>query len=303
MYKFKQTFRLKVLCCAVISIVLLSLCGCNNESTVKYYTVDTVPSFNGSTAYVEIYGNRPSFDKSELTTVSFEKYSDLDELGRCGVAYACIGQDIMPTEERSAIGMIKPAGWHTVKYDCVDGKYLYNRCHLIGYQLSGENANEKNLITGTRYLNMDGMLPFENQVAGYVKETNNHVLYRVTPIYDDDNLLARGIQIEAESVEDNGKDILFNVYVYNAQPGVSINYLNGDSLLGENQTFETVISNNSDESNTVETTYILNTNSKKFHLPDCKSVDTIKPQNKEKTNKRKDELIAEGYEPCKSCNP
>ena len=157
----------------------------------------------------------------------------MDKLGRCGVAFANIGTDTMPTEERGKIGQIKPSGWHTVKYDCVDGKYLYNRCHLIGYQLTAENANEKNLITGTIYMNVEGMLPFENKVANYIKETGNHVLYRVTPIFKENNLLANGVQIEAESVEDKGKGILFNVYVYNSQPKIEINYSTGESKLAE----------------------------------------------------------------------
>lgn len=189
-----------------------------------------VPEYSGE-PYVAVNDNVPQFLETDLSTDSYEYYSDLDSLGRCGVVYACIGTDLMPTEERGSIGSVKPTGWHTVKYDVVDGNYLYNRCHLIGYQLSGENVNTKNLITGTRYLNVDGMLPFENMVADYVLETENHVMYRVTPIFDGDNLLASGVQIEAESVEDNGEGILFNVYCYNVQPGVEIDYATGDSQL------------------------------------------------------------------------
>ena len=194
-------------------------------------TIDTdeIPVYSGE-AYAEINGNVPYFADSELTTTSYEYYSDLDSLGRCGVCVANIGPDIMPTEERGEIGNIKPTGWHTVKYsEIIEGNYLYNRCHLIGFQLAGENDNEKNLITGTRYLNMDGMLPFENMVADYVKETRNHVLYRVTPIFEGDNLVADGVLIEAESVEDNGSGVLFNVFCYNIQPGIVIDYATGDS--------------------------------------------------------------------------
>lgn len=180
-------------------------------------------------AFVEINGNKPEFTKSELKTKSYEEYTELDSLGRCGVAIASVGKDIMPTEDRGSIGQVKPSGWHTVKYDFVDGKYLYNRCHLIGFQLTGENANRRNLITGTRYMNVEGMLPFENMVADYVKETGNHVAYRVTPIYDGDNLVASGVQIEAQSVEDDGEGICFNVYCYNIQPGVEIDYSDGSS--------------------------------------------------------------------------
>lgn len=192
-------------------------------------SVQNVPAFSGE-PYIVINNNQPEFEDSELVTKSYEFYSDLDSLGRCGYAMACIGYDLMPTEDRGSIGQVKPSGWQTVKYDFVDGKYLYNRCHLIGYQLTGENANKKNLITGTRYLNVEGMLPFENMVADYVKETKNHVLYRVTPIYDGDSLVARGVQMEAFSVEDNGEGICFHIYAYNNQPGVTIDYATGDSF-------------------------------------------------------------------------
>ena len=196
----------------------------------KSYDIGDIPDYSGK-AYVVLNNNKPNFSDDDMTTKSFEKYSDLDFLGRCGVAYANVSTETMPTEERGRIGMIKPSGWHTVKYNIVNGKYLYNRCHLIGYQLTGENANEKNLITCTRYMNTEGMLDFENKVANYVKETGNHVLYRVRPIFEGDNLLASGAQMEAYSVEDNGKGISFNVYVYNVQDGISIDYKTGDSKL------------------------------------------------------------------------
>ena len=199
----------------------------NNNS---YVSLDAIPAYDGK-AYVAVNNNDPFFTDSDMTTTAFENYSDLDSLGRCGVAYANICKEIMPTEKRGKIGMIKPSGWHTVKYDVIKDRYLYNRCHLIGYQLAGENANPKNLITGTRYLNVEGMLPFENLVADYVNNTGNHVLYRVTPMFSGSNLVANGVLIEAKSVEDNGGGILFNVYCYNVQPGVGINYENGDSWL------------------------------------------------------------------------
>ena len=189
---------------------------------------ESIPPFSGD-AYIAINGNIPFFVEEEYTTESYEYYSELDELGRCGVTMACIGIDIMPTEDRGEIGSVKPTGWKSVKYDCVDGKYLYNRCHLIGFQLAGENANKKNLITGTRYLNIEGMLPFENMVADYVQETENHVLYRVTPIFEGDNLVASGVVMEGLSMEDGGEDICFCVYAYNAQPGIVIDYATGDS--------------------------------------------------------------------------
>lgn len=201
--------------------------GTNSSS----YDMSFIPEFNGKDAYVVLNNNEPNFTKEDMTTKSFEKYSKLDNLGRCGVAFANVGKDIMPTEERGSIGQVKPSGWQTIKYDIVDGKYLYNRCHLIGYQLTGENANRENLVTGTRYLNIDGMLDFENDIADYVKKTGNHVLYRVTPIFQGSELVCRGVQMEALSVEDNGKGIKFNVFAYNAQPGVEIDYSTGKSKL------------------------------------------------------------------------
>jgi len=203
-----------------------------NTKEVVSYNIDEIPNYSGE-PYVILNDNEPEFSESEITIDAFEKYSKLDYLDRCGVAFANVSVDTMSREERGSIGMIKPSGWHTVKYDIVDGKYLYNRCHLIGYQLTGENANEKNLITCTRYMNTVGMLQFENQIAEYVKETNNHVLYRVTPIFDDDNLLAYGVQMEALSVEDNGEGIKFNVFVYNVQEGIDIDYETGKSSLIE----------------------------------------------------------------------
>ena len=192
-------------------------------------SIDELPAYDGA-AHAVINDNVPYFTDNELSVTSYEFYSDLDSLGRCGVCVASIGQDIMPTEDRGEIGNVKPTGWHTIKYPgIVDGNYLYNRCHLIGYQLSGENANERNLITGTRYLNIEGMLPFENMVADFVKETGCHVMYRVTPIFDGNNLVACGVLIEAESVEDNGDGILFNVFCYNVQPGINIYYATGNS--------------------------------------------------------------------------
>lgn len=230
---------LSVIIVIIISIILITSGNANPKGTKdklsgtiayasEHITLDEIPEYSGS-AYVVINDNNPFFEDNELTTNSFESYSELDSLGRCGTCLASVGKDIMPTEPRGEIGSVKPTGWQTAKYDNVDGKYLYNRCHLIGYQLTGENANKQNLITGTRYLNVNGMLPFENMVADYVKETNNHVYYRVTPIFKDNNLVADGVLMEAKSVEDNGDGILFNVYCYNVQPGIQINYLTGES--------------------------------------------------------------------------
>ncbi|MCI5649760.1 MAG: DNA/RNA non-specific endonuclease [Fusicatenibacter sp.] len=256
--------------------------------------VAEIPEYSGE-PYVILEDNEPDFSDEELqNTESFETYSELDELGRCGTAKACIGQDLMPTEKRGAIGQVKPSGWQTVKYEIVDGKYLYNRCHLIGYQLTAENANEENLITGTRYLNVEGMLPFENMVADYIKETGNHVLYEVTPVFEGDNLVASGVEMEAMSVEDDGEGISFHVYAYNVQPGIDIDYSDGNSCKAADE--------NSDP-NGSGTEYILNLSSKKFHFPECTSVSDIKPENQEIYQGMRESLLEQGYEPCQRCKP
>lgn len=281
-----------------------------------------LPPFSG-TPYVELNNNIPHFTENDYLNTSFEIYSDLDSLGRCGAAFANISKDTIPTEEREAIGHIKPSGWHTVKYDCVDGKYLYNRCHLIAYNLCGENSNEKNLITGTRYMNVQGMLPFEIKVYDYVVETGNHVLYRTTPVFEGDNLLALGVVMEGWSVEDSGKGICFNVFVYNAQPGVEIDYATGESRLTEDETSNFLPENNifnddimssetnnsaaneqEDESGVAQNAdYILNTNSYKFHYPTCDSVADMSERNKKEYIGDRDDLINQGFVPCKVCNP
>ena len=271
----------------------------NNNS---YVSLDAIPAYDGK-AYVAVNNNEPFFSDSDMTTTAFENYSDLDSLGRCGVAYANICKDIMPTEERGKIGMIKPSGWHTVKYDVIKDRYLYNRCHLIGYQLAGENANPKNLITGTRYLNVEGMLPFENLVADYVNNTGNHVLYRVTPMFSGSNLVANGVLIEAKSVEDNGGGILFNVYCYNVQPGVGINYENGDSWLdgttgsASSGSDSSVAENSAADSSNSETMVHITATGKKYHRAGCR---TLKKSDTEVTL---DEAKSMGLSPCGICNP
>ena len=238
----------------------------------------------------------------EKTEDVFEHYSDLDTLGRCGTAYANICKELMPTEKRGEIGMIKPTGWHTVRYDdIISDKYLYNRCHLIGFQLAGENANEKNLVTGTRYMNVDGMLPFENMIADYVKETDNHVLYRVTPIFVGDNLVCRGVEMEAYSVEDNGEGTSFHVFVYNIQPGIEIDYATGDSWVANSMA--DIVDDTEEHAQYATTLYVINAKTRKFHFPDCDSVGKISKQNKKERETDRAELIAEGYTPCGSCKP
>ena len=254
-----------------------------------------LPAYSGD-PWVEVNGNRPDFDTSQLDSCSFETYAPLDDLGRCGAAYACVGQDLMPTEERGPIGQVKPSGWQLAKYDCVDGKYLYNRCHLIGYQLTGENANEQNLITGTRYLNVEGMLPFENQVADHVRRTGGHVLYRVTPDFQGTELVARGVWMEALSLEDGGAGVCFSVYVYNVQPGITIDYATGESHLTEADT-------GGGGAGDTAFTYILNTRSMKFHDPGCSGAADIKAENRQLYTGSREELIAQGYSPCGQCQP
>lgn len=268
------------------------LSGAGNHSQTSV-SLDSIPEYSGD-PYVVVNNNVPFFPKEDLKAEAFESYGDLDSFGRCTVAYSMVGTETMPTEERGSIGQVKPTGWHAVKYDNVDGKYLYNRCHLIGYQLTAENANVKNLITGTRYLNVQGMLPFENLTADYIKETGKHVLYRVTPVFEGDNLVASGVLMEGESAEDDGEAIQFCVYVYNVQPGIIIDYATGDSRLddGTGGSFQNA-----------RKTYVLNTNSKTFHKPDCGSVGKIKDSNKQTFVGTREEAIKNGYSPCKSCNP
>lgn len=289
------------------AVILLFIYGCYGvefyhesdegnsiDSVTVTVSTEEIPEYQGN-SFVILNNNEPMFDEGEITDVAYEDYGAFDFLGRCGSAEACVGEEIMPTEERGSIGDIKPTGWHTIKYDCVDGKYLYNRCHLIGYQLTGENSNEQNLITGTRYMNVEGMLPFENMVADYVKETKNHVMYRVTPFFEEDNLVASGVSIEAYSVEDQGEGLSFCVYCYNVQPGIEINYKNGESWLDKS------VQENAEEKSEEE--YVLNTNTYKYHLPTCKSVNKIAEYNKQIFKGDKENLEKAGYSKCKNCNP
>lgn len=275
---------------AVFLAVLLCFSGCFHSLQTPAISLETIPEFS-NVPYVVLDNNIPAFSEKEHSTKSYEFYSELDRLNRCGYAMACIGPDIMPTEERGSIGQVKPTGWQTIKYDFVDGKYLYNRCHLIVYQLTGENANERNLITGTRYMNVEGMLPFENMVADYIKETGNHVLYRVTPVFEKENLVAKGVVMEALSMEDKGEGICFNVFVYNNQPGVTIDYATGESVETERDV------------SVEKTEYILNKNSKKFHKSDCNQGKQITDNNRENYNGSRADLIEKGFEPAGCCQP
>ncbi|MBE6591019.1 MAG: hypothetical protein E7646_03185 [Ruminococcaceae bacterium] len=284
---------------ALILLCLFLLCSCTNPPhsapsdpplQTLPSTLDAIPQYKGS-PYEAIGDNVPEFDK--LTDKSYEYYGELDELGRCTVTHACIGRDIMPTEDRESIGMIKPSGWQTAKYDFVDGKYLYNRCHLIGFQLAGENANEKNLITGTRSMNVLGMLPFENLVADYVRETSNHVMYRVTPVFSGDELVARGVRMEGFSVEDEGEGVCFDVFVFNVETGVIIDYSDGSNRLAPQVS----------RSASTEGEYVLNLSSKKIHLPQCSGVESMREENKRLFTGDIRELTEQGYTPCGICKP
>ncbi|MBP3805318.1 MAG: DNA/RNA non-specific endonuclease [Oribacterium sp.] len=305
----------ELLICAVFSF---------NLSAIQVEAAESAASFSGSPS-VTLNNNVPEFSADEITTDSYESYGNFDSLGRCTAAMACVGKDIMPTEERGSIGSVKPTGWNQNKYPGIvnsEPPYLYNRCHLIGYQLTGENANEKNLITGTRYFNIEGMLPYENRVAGYVESTGNHVMYRVTPIFSGNNLLCDGVKMEAYSVEDGGSGVSFNVFCYNVQPGVLINYADGSNQLDEgfvitsNETeqgltksspaqTETAVEAQSEQADQPpqSASYIANKNTKKFHYPSCSSVSDMKEKNKLYYEGSRDDLINQGYVPCKRCNP
>ncbi len=276
----------------------------NDPTEGESFPLTNIPAYSGK-PYVVLEGGVPRFENADLTTDSYERYAPLDALGRCGTAQACVGVDLMPTEERGSIGMVKPSGWHTYKYDFVDGKYLYNRCHLIGFQLSGENANEQNLITGTRSFNTEGMLPFENLIADYVKETNHHVLYRVTPLFEGDDLVCRGVLMEAYSVEDAGEGVEFFVFCYNVEPGVVIDYATGESRADDTpQGGPAETPNDSvQQDEALSKNYVLNTNTKKFHLPSCSSAKSIKEHNRKDFSGTRDEVLSMGYEPCKNCDP
>lgn len=280
-----------------------------------------LPAYDGN-PYVYVNDGEPAFTAEEWTApAGTERYGELDELGRCTTTFAVVGPETMPDEKRGSIGEVKPSGWQMAKYDFVDGKYLYNRCHLLGFQLTDENANRSNLITGTRYLNVEGMLPFENAVADYVDATGNHVLMRATPVFDGDDLVARGVHMMAESVEDGGDGVSFNVFVYNVQPGVVIDYRTGDNMPAEEATplpdvsgADTAAPAPADKGADANTgsdaatdkglaEYVLNTNSKKFHKPTCSSVDQMSPKNRQDVEDTRENIIANGYDPCKRCNP
>ena len=297
-----------------------------------------IPEYAGY-AFCYVNGNKPDFKEDEIWKATQESLDPLDDLGRCGTANSCIGKDGMPTESRGDISEVHPTGWHTDRYDFVEGEALYNRCHLIAHQLSGDDAVPRNLITGTSYMNRDGMLPFEVTIGDYVRATGNHVMYRVTPIFSGDELIARGVHMQAISVEDGGEDLAFNVYCYNVQPGIDIDYKTGDNELSEDKTLledyqagkftmtpntlgiipdaegteateaaseeaqAPASSDGQNDGNSHEVTYVLNTNTHKFHYPDCKSVNAMKDKNKEYTSETRDEVINRGYDPCGNCHP
>ena len=307
-----------------IAVIFIGVCLCIPSVSLPAYAtgkeyvasarsltglnLSKIPAYSGDPTY-PVNGNIPDFSKKEITKKSFERYSDLDDLGRCQAAEACLSKDTMPTKKRGEIGMVKPAGWHTVKYpDLIKDKYLYNRCHLIAFELGAENANEKNLTTGTRYMNVTGMLPYENEVAEYIRETGNHVMYRVTPEFVGNELVCRGVLMEAYSVEDKGKGIEFAEFVYNVQPGIVIDYQTGDSHpasgkdIKDNTAVQKSIARN-EKKEVKQHTYVINTRSGVFHKPSCESVEAMSAKNKKTVKESRKALIGEGYKPCKNCNP
>jgi len=305
MSQFIKAFK-KELVLVIATLLLINFAGCNAilevlRESISHYEPEILtdvfkdtPTFS-EYPYVIVNENKPIFSDKELSPNCVEKYSELDKLGRCGVAFAVIGKESMPTGKRQNISNIRPTGWHTTKYDVVSGKYLYNRCHLIAYQLTSENANPKNIITGTRYMNEQGMLPLENLVADYVKETDNHVAYRVSPVFKDENLLASGVQIEAFSIEDDGYGICFNIYCFNAQPKVIINYTTGESSLDDDFEYITDTDKKPD--------FILDSKSKEYHLPSCDKIADIEDDIKLDYIGDKDKFKSLGYSPCKKCKP
>ena len=276
----------------ILLLVLYFVLPGQEQAQVSMDLLEQIPEYSGE-PFAVLNENTPLFTEEDYTTRSYESYEELDAFNRCTYTMACIGEDLMPTEERGSIGQVKPTGWQTAKYDFVDGRYLYNRCHLIGFQLTGENANERNLITGTRYMNVQGMLPFENMVADYIKETGNHVLYRVVPVFEGNNMLASGATMEAWSVEDNGEGICFCVYVYNVQPGVEIDYETGESWLAAPV---------SAEGESVQT-YVVNTSSGKFHEESCSQWQSIKSENRQSFETTRSQMIAWNFTPAGCCNP
>lgn len=301
MKKFQAAFSL------LLSVIILF--SCTKSETVS---LDNIPEYSG-VAYVKVNDNIPFFTDEEITVIDFEKYSELDYLGRCGAAFASVGPDMMPNEDRSDRLETRPSGWdymgksnnHT--YDCVEGGYIYNRCHLIGFLLTGENDNEKNLITGTRYMNIEGMYEFENYVQDFILETGYHVMYRVTPIYEGKNLVASGVLMEGLSVEDGGAGISFCIYAYNVQPGIEIDYLTGQNFLAGDAPTEDTEDGGTGESggNESQISYVLNTSSKKYHKPDCSWVKSMSPKNKLEFEGTLKDLQTEypTYEPCGTCKP
>lgn len=301
--------RKKSLGSAVLALVLLVLLAAGQalmeraaQPAQLSFRLEDIPPFSQA-AYVELEDNRPSFPEEDIRPECFERYSELDALGRCGAAYACVGLETMPTEGRESIGHVRPTGWHSVRYSGVDGGSLYNRCHLIGFQLTAENANEKNLITGTRYLNVTGMLPFENQVAEYVKSTGGHVLYRVTPVFTGEELVARGVRMEGWSVEDQGASVCFDVYAYNNQPGITIDYATGESRQDSQSAAPAQGSSGQSSSSQETAQYVINLKSGKFHLPDCSGAASITEENRQDYTGTRQSLLDQGYEPCGQCRP
>ncbi len=322
----RNTSRMVCICAAVLSFVLFTAgCGMLEDRALgnsDQAVLDEVPEYAGE-PYTEVEGNRPGFTVKEIKEAGTDLrfFSEMDSLGRCGSAVSVVGRDTMPDGEREPIGMVRPSGWQLQKYDFIDnGGYLFNRCHLIGWQLTGENEEPRNLITGTRYMNTEGMLPFENRVAEYVRRTGNHVLYRSTPVFRGKELVARGVQLEAYSVEDRGRGVSFNVFCYNVQPGVEIEYLDGTSrALEQSKAVERQDAGKKESSAAEETneeqeeyppldvpegvTYVLNNNTMRFHRTDCRGARSIWEHNRSWFYGTREEAVEAGYVPCGMCEP
>lgn len=297
-----KTGRIKLVSILLI-LVLTALSAVSCGADGKSVAYGDIPPYAGE-PYAVINGNKPFFTREEITDRAYESYSRLDALGRCGVAMACVGRELMPTEERESLSAVNPTGLvykgrsNNNKYSFIDGTYVYNRCHLIGFQLTGENANEENLITGTRYFNIEGMLPFENMIADFVREGGKHVMLRVTPYYLDYDYVARGVLMEGYSVEDRGEEICFCVFVYNVQPGVIIDYFTGENKLDPE-------SGHTEEEVTSAPTYVLNFDSMKYHLPDCYHAENMKEEYRINYDGSVADFkfIHRGYAPCGICKP
>ena len=275
----------------------------STSDAVPVSTLSAIPLYDG-TDYVVLQNNQPDFYVWQISATPYVLFSRLDALGRTGAAMACLGPETLPTQARGSMGNTYPSGWQTTQYDDLgEDRYLYNRSHVIAFMLCGDNATPENLFTGTRYLNTGSMVIFESQVADYISRTKNHVIYRCTPIYAGEDLVATGVQMEAYSVEDRGA-LCFNVFAFNIQPGIVIDYATGESVKEGTETSATGVDRSGPQATEApKVTYVLNTNTKKFHYPSCSSVKDIKDNHRKNFYGTREEAVAAGYAPCGRCHP